>query len=407
VRVLGAVVDVQLLKEAAAARATALAEAERTGRAKDEFLATMSHELRTPLNAMLGWSRILRKDPLDSAKVERGLAVIERNALTQTRLVSDLLDVSRIISGKLHLALQPVDLGAVIAAAIDVVRPAADAKEVKLIASIEDLGSVMADPDRVQQIIWNLLVNAIRFTPAHGSVTVSGARGGATVRLAVEDTGSGIPSEHLPHIFERFRQIDGSTTRAHGGLGLGLAIVRYLVEAHGGTVDARSPGAGQGTTFTVMLPVRAIESLVQTGESARVERVEHRRTAPSPRALSHVRALVVDDDVDSLELAREILVAAGATVVVAGGASEALEVQGPYDIIISDIGMPEIDGYTLIRLLRARETGANVPGVALTAYARAEDAAQAIRAGFQEHVAKPIEADRLVEVVRRWTRVSA
>jgi signal transduction histidine kinase/DNA-binding response OmpR family regulator len=404
-RLIGAVVDVQVLKEAAAARAAALADAERTGRAKDEFLATMSHELRTPLNAMLGWSRILLKDPRDPAKVERGLTVIERNAVAQTRLVSDLLDVSRIISGKLRLALQPVDLAAVIGAAIDVVRPAADAKDVRLIASTEGLGTVVADPDRVQQVVWNLLVNAVRFTPAQGSVRTTATRAGAVVRIVVDDTGAGIPSEHLPHIFERFRQVDASTTRAHGGLGLGLAIVRYLVEAHGGTVDAKSAGVGTGATFTVTLPVRATTAPGAADEGARADSGRGRSTA-SPGVLREVRALVVDDDADSLDLAREILVGAGASVDVASGAREALEAPGPYDIVISDIGMPEMDGYALMRLLRAQERSARVPGIALTAYARAEDAAQAIRAGFQEHLSKPIDAGQLIDTVRKWTRGS-
>ena len=246
------------LKAAVEARDRALQEAEQTSRAKDEFLATMSHELRTPLNAMMGWSKILRQSPRDERKLEHGLAVIERNAATQARLVSDLLDVSRIISGKLRLAVQRLELSAVVYAAVEVVRQAADARGVRLVLKLDpDLGVMLGDPDRVQQILWNLLINAVKFTPGGGTVTVTGQRHDSTLSLRVHDTGQGIPVEHLPHIFERFRQVDASTSRAHGGLGLGLAIVRHLAEAHGGSVSAESAGPGRGSTFTVTLPIRA------------------------------------------------------------------------------------------------------------------------------------------------------
>ncbi len=406
-RVVGAVVDVQVLKEAAAARAAALEDAERTSRAKDEFLATMSHELRTPLNAMLGWARMLQSDHRDQAKLDKGLAVIERNAVTQARLVSDLLDVSRIITGKLRLTLQRVDLASVIQAAIEVVRPAADARRVALVTTIDDsVGTVTADPDRVQQIVWNLLANAVRFTPAYGAVTVSAWRREGAVRIVVDDTGAGIASEHLPYIFERFRQVDASTTRAHGGLGLGLAIVRYLVEAHGGLVDAQSPGLGNGATFSVTLPVRAVVA-PDAGTGAVASPGSNGSSSHSTTVLENVRALVVDDDQDSLELLRVVLEGAGATIVTATGASEALEARGPYDIIISDIGMPQIDGYAFMRRFRGRESGGGVPALALTAYARAEDAALALQAGFNEHLSKPVDVAKLIDVVRRWTRPGA
>jgi signal transduction histidine kinase len=402
-RLLGAVVDVQALKEAAAVRARALEDAERTSRAKDEFLATMSHELRTPLNAMLGWARILKHDR-SAAKVEKGIAVIERNAVAQARLVSDLLDVSRIISGKLHLAVQQMDLAAVIHAAVDVVRPAADAKGVALHAHVDpEVGAMVADPDRMQQIVWNLLSNAVRFTPAKGSVSVVARRSDALVRVVVEDTGAGISSADLPHIFDRFRQGDASTTRAHGGLGLGLAIVRYLAEAHGGTVTARSDGPGRGSTFTVLLPVRAVVAHETAGALAS-DTLDHDPARRSTRALRDVRALVVDDDDDSLELLRVVLEGAGASFTGAHSAAEALEARGPFDIIISDIGMPEMDGYTLMRRMRSRGAGGDTPAIALTAYARREDEARALGAGYQQHLTKPVDVGELLDAVKRWVR---
>jgi signal transduction histidine kinase/two-component SAPR family response regulator len=402
-RLLGAVVDVQALKEAAAVRARALEDAERTSRAKDEFLATMSHELRTPLNAMLGWARILKHDR-SVAKLDKGIAVIERNAVAQARLVSDLLDVSRIISGKLHLAVQQMDLAAAIHAAVDVVRPAADAKGVALHAHIDpDIGAMVADPDRIQQIVWNLLSNAVRFTPAKGSVSVVARRSDTVVRVVVEDTGAGISSADLPHIFDRFRQGDASTTRAHGGLGLGLAIVRYLAEAHGGTVTARSDGPGHGSTFTLLLPVRAVVAH-ETEVASAPDALDRGPPSRSTRALGDVRALVIDDDEDSLELLRVVLEGAGASFTGARSAAEALEARGPFDIIISDIGMPAMDGYTLMRRVRSKGAGGDTPAIALTAYARAEDEARALAAGYQQHLAKPVDAGELLDAVKRWVR---
>ncbi len=400
-------------------------ELEQASRAKDEFLATMGHELRTPLNAMLGWATMLKHDHRDRAKLERGLDVIERNAQTQTRLVSDLLDMSRIISGKLRLSVTRMQLSTVMHAAADVVRPAAEAKGVRLVVDVDpDLGSMMGDPDRLQQVVWNLLTNAVRFTPSKGRVTVRAERQGSNMTVVVQDTGAGIPAAHLPHIFERFRQVDSTTTRQHGGLGLGLAIVRHLSEAHGGSVVAESDGPGQGTTFTVSLPIRAVDtSVVEPGEAApdaesRSEPEARSETEPweEPTGtamdnheknlpLRKVRALVVEDDEDSLELIRVVLEGAGAAVAVAPSAQEALHrARDPFDVIISDIGMPEMDGYTLMRRLRALASTAHVPAIALTAYARLEDAERALAAGYQQHLSKPVESTALITTVQRAVR---
>jgi signal transduction histidine kinase len=385
----------------------ARASSESASRAKDEFLATMSHELRTPLNAILGWSSILSRRPRDEATLKRGLEVIERNARAQDRIVNDLLDVSRIISGKLHLSLRRVEVSAMVHAAADVVRTAADGKGVQLVVDIDpDIGATVADPDRLQQILWNLLSNAVRYTPRGGSVKVMGARTNSGIQLCVKDTGSGIPREHLPHIFERFRQVDSSTTRRHGGLGLGLAIVRHLIEAHGGSVEARSEGENQGATFTIALPIRALipaEPRGNPGSAAAALESETQVCRSDDTLLSNVRVLVVDDDADSIELLSVALGEAGAEVTAVRSAREALGARGPFDIIISDIGMPEIDGYSFIRRVRSSDLGA-VPAIALTAYARSEDAERATRAGFQEHLTKPLDARKLLETVRLWAR---
>jgi PAS domain S-box-containing protein len=401
-RTLGAVVDVQILKEAAAARARALADAERTSRAKDEFLATMSHELRTPLNAMLGWARILKARGVDEKRLEHGLTVIERNAETQARLVSDLLDVSRIISGKLRLTVRKVPVAAIVLSAMDVVRQAADAKGVQMTADLDpDLGSIAGDPDRLQQIVWNLLANAVKFTPARGSVFVSAAREDSIVCIRVTDNGAGIAPEHLPVIFERFQQVDSSTTRVHGGLGLGLAIVRHLTEAHGGTVTAASEGLGKGATFTVNLPLRAVFIDVDDDATGGPHEVGVTEKADAAKRLRGISILVVDDDEDSLDLLRVVLEEAGASVTTVPSAARALAgvERSGFDLVVSDIGMPEMDGYAFIRKLRERR--ADLPAIALTAYARAEDAERARRAGYQEHVAKPVNGVALVSMLER------
>ncbi len=379
-------------------------ELEQANRAKDEFLATMSHELRTPLNAMLGWASILRRDHSDPAKLERGLQVIERNAKAQTRLIGDVLDVSRIISGKLRLSMKKTPISAAIYAASDAVRAAAEAKGVRLVLDLHpDVGMTIGDPDRLQQIMWNLLVNAVRFTPAGGRVTVTAQRRGAAIIVRVKDTGAGIAAEHLPHVFERFRQVESSTTRSHGGLGLGLAIVRHLVEAHGGSVDATSDGLGSGATFTIQLPIPAV-TMPPTDDAA-VETTPEAEPAPAtrPADLRNVRALVVDDEPDSLELVRVLLEGAGATVTTAEGTQAALAARGPFDIIVSDIGMSGADGYALMRRIRSRESGGLTPAIALTAYARPQDADRAIRSGYQEHLVKPVDGLALIAAVDRWT----
>jgi PAS domain S-box-containing protein len=383
-------------------------ELEQTSRAKDDFLATMSHELRTPLNAMLGWTMLLtsnRAVPRDEAKLVRGLQVIERNARVQERLVSDLLDMSRIISGKLRLSLRRTEISAVIHAAADVVRPAAAAKGVRLLVDLEpDLGANTGDPDRLQQVVWNLLSNAVRYTPRDGRVTVTGERGPSGICIRVQDTGAGIRREHLRLVFERFRQIDSSTTRGNGGLGLGLAIVRHLVEAHGGAVAAASEGEGKGATFTVTLPIRALDPSPAHEEAPASGTEEDGADGTSPGRLREVRVLVVDDDPDSLELVTETLRSFGAEVTAATSAADALEAGGRFDVIVSDIGMPGMDGYSFMRSIRSRDTGADVPAIALTAYARDVDAERALRAGFQEHFAKPIDTQKLVDAVEMWAQ---
>jgi PAS domain S-box-containing protein len=391
-------------------------EMERVNRAKDEFLATMSHELRTPLTAITGWASLLRHKPLDADKLDKGLEVIHRNAWAQARLIGDLLDLSRIISGKLRLAMSRTEILPIIAAAADVVRPAAENKGLRLVVDVDpEIGETVADAERVQQILWNLLANAVKFTPRGGCITVTGGRLDSRIVINVKDTGAGIHPEHLPHIFERFMQADASTTRKHGGLGLGLAIVRHLFEAHGGTVEAHSEGVDHGATFTLTLPIRAVcvapleeEAQREAGKPDTGEG-EGEPTARFAR-LDSVRVLVVDDDPDGLEIVREVLAEAGAQVTTARSAREGLdeiEAHGPFDVIVSDIGMPETDGYTFLRFVRARETVAHVPALALTAYAGPTDADLALGAGYQEHLAKPVDEGRLLRAVEALSRRNA
>ncbi len=383
----------------------ARAEAENLNRLKDEFLSTVSHELRTPLNAILGWSQILRTNRVDEATMNRALETIERNARSQAQLIDDLLDISRIITGKIRLNVQTVELLSVIEATIDTVRPAADAKNIRLQSVLDPAaGPVLGDSERLQQIVWNLLSNAIKFTPKRGRVQVCLQRINSHVEIVVTDTGQGISAEFLPYVFERFRQADSSITRSFGGLGLGLAIVRQLVELHGGTVHAESPGEGQGATFTVKLPLMAI------GPKA----IEPERVHPaaggsvpfdcSPR-LDGLRILIVDDDADIRALLIYTLEVCGAEVMAAASADEAISVltasSTPMDILISDIGMPDEDGYALLRRVRALEpeNGGRIPAIALTAYARTQDRRAALLAGFQSHVAKPVEPAELIAVI--------
>lgn len=395
---------------ARAASEAARQEMERVNRAKDEFLATMSHELRTPLNAITGWAALLRNKPRDPEKLDKGLEVIDRNAKAQARIIGDLLDVSRIISGKLQLATGRTEMMPIIASAVDVVRPAADNKGLRLVVDVDpDVGATIADPERLQQILWNLLTNAVKFTPRGGRITLTGDRLDSGIVIRVQDTGVGIAPEHLAHVFERFMQADASTTRAHGGLGLGLAIVRHLVEAHGGTVQAESEGLGRGATFTVRLPIRAVNAAYSAEEAqsaAGPERDDSEDTARFAR-LDDVRVLVVDDDADGLDVVREVLERAGAKVTTACSAREAIaaiDARGPFDIVVSDIGMSDVDGYTFMRSVRASDRSGNMPAIALTAYARPSDAALALRSGYQEHLVKPVDEGRLLRAVRTWSR---
>lgn len=377
--------------------------AQEANRVKDEFLATLSHELRTPLSAILGWTRILRTQQVDEAASARGLETIERNTRLQAQLIEDLLDVSRIITGKLRLELQPVDLPAAVEAAIDTVRPAADAKELRLETTIDQtVGFVSGDPDRLQQVVWNLLSNAIKFTPRGGRLAVRVERSRSDAVITVTDTGKGIPASFLPHIFERFRQADSSSTRTHGGLGLGLAIVRHLVELHRGHIRAESDGEGKGSSFVVHLPLATLQ--VDVLEVATVRPLPA-FTAP---ALTGMDILVVDDDPDAREALVLVLETEGATVTAVASAEEAfaaLEAHTP-DVLVSDIAMPGTDGYELMAKLREREAAASaghVPALALSAYAREEDRRRALAAGFEMHVAKPVDPARLAEVLSELT----
>ena len=379
-------------------------EAQESSRIKEEFLATVSHELRTPLNAILGWSRIVRAGKLSEAEITKALETIERNARAQAQLIDDLLDVSRIITGKLRMDVRPIDPNGFIEAALEAVSPAAEAKGVR-VQKIMDTStvSVPGDPTRLQQVIWNLLSNAIKFTPRGGCVQVRMERVDSHLQIIVADNGQGIPTEFLPYVFDRFRQIDQTSTRHQGGLGLGLALVRHLVELHGGSVGASSPGPGQGSTFTVFLPVVPIYRVDADGARVHASARSLPSSAEYMARLDGLMILVVDDEPDTRELLKMSLSECGAQVNVAGSVKEAFASFGSAipDVLISDIGMPDEDGYDLIRLLRALplECGGKVPAIALTAYARVEDRLKALRAGFQMHVPKPVELVELVTIV--------
>lgn len=388
----------QLLASEQAART----EAETANRMKDEFLATLSHELRTPLNAMLGWTQLLRSRRFDEITTARALETIDRNTRSLAQLIEDILDVSRIIQGTLRLNTQPVELIPVVESAIDTVRPAADAKEIRIDSIFDpNVGVVMGDANRLQQVVWNLLSNAVKFTPKQGIVTVQLKRIDSHIQIRVSDTGGGIAPEFLPYVFERFRQANSSTTRSHGGLGLGLAIVRHLVELHGGTVRAESPGIGQGATFIVNLPMKAVA--VNTSPVTPLSSSSSSENLNNLPTLDGLRVLVVDDEPDARQLLKTILGQYGAQVITAASVVEALMTipQCRPDILVSDIGMPQEDGYALIRQLRALspEAGGQIPAVALTAYARAEDRTQALLAGFQLHIPKPVNPTELAVVV--------
>ncbi|OUL26124.1 response regulator [Nostoc sp. 106C] len=445
----GTVEDISDRKQAEEERAklireqAALKEAEAANRMKDEFLATLSHELRTPLNSILGWSKLLRNRKLDEKATARALETIERNALLQEQLIEDILDVSRIIRGKLFLNICPVNLVSVIDTAVDTVRLQAEAKNIlfEFVIAPTEVGNmekkkkvqsksqnngyvsvanhlaspfmVSGDPDRLQQVVWNLLTNAIKFTPQNGRVEIrlSTIRGKETkdsyAQIQVIDTGIGIKPDFLKYVFDRFRQADGSTTRSHTGLGLGLAIARHLVELHHGTIHADSPGEGKGATFTVKLPLLQVKS-EESQEKEGLEEALSVSLPPSP--LNNIRLLVVDDDIDTRHFLTIALQQAGAEVRAVTSVNEALSAiqEYPPDILISDIGMPEEDGYTLIRKLRRLEPerGGRIPAIALTAYAREEDTTQALEAGFHMYAAKPVEPAKLIDMIVKLSELN-
>jgi PAS domain S-box-containing protein len=391
-----AIQNVRLLSRESSAREAA----EESNRLKDEFLATVSHELRTPLTAILGWARLLESGSLNKSVTKQAVETIWRNARAQAQIVDEILDVSRIITGNLFLDLHPLELAPVVENAINVVRPTADAKGISILVESGSLPAVVsADANRLQQVIWNLLSNAVKFTDSGGRVALKFYLSGSAVEIRVSDTGQGISPEFLPYVFDRFRQADSSTTRAHGGLGLGLAIARHLVEIHGGTIRAESPGLKQGATFTVQLPL--IDSSVKTPEFEVV-------VESSPQSLSGLHVLLVDDDADTLQLMSTALTSRQATVTAVSTAREAMKeikVNKP-DVLISDIAMPEEDGYGLIAKVRSLKVdeGRFIPAVAITAYAKDEDRERALASGFQIYLAKPVELSELVSVVARAAR---
>jgi signal transduction histidine kinase/ActR/RegA family two-component response regulator len=400
----------QRMQEQAEALRLMNAEAERSNRVKDEFLATLSHELRTPINAIAGWAYLLNQGALSQDQLKKASDTILRNSQQQIRLIEDLLDVSRIISGKLHLDLKPLTMADVVQQAVDAVQPAASAKEIELRTSLSLDATVVGDPDRLRQVAWNLLSNAVRFTPRRGWVEVRVEKEQSHICLVVSDGGIGIEHEFLPRLFDRFTQADSSTTRRYGGLGLGLAIVRHITELHGGTVTAFSEGRNKGATFTVTLPIRAVtDGLDAKGQPPRI--ADETGSLVGAPALSGVRVLVVDDEADARTLVQTVLRQYGADVHAAASAEEAFrEVQRwRPNVLVADIGMPVEDGYTLLRRVRGlpKAEGGSVPAAALTAYARAEDQQRAIEAGFQEHVTKPVAPERLALVVARLATLQA
>jgi signal transduction histidine kinase len=379
-------------------------------RLKDEFLATLSHELRTPLNAIVGWTQLLRMEKLPD-EMAHGLDVIDRNVKAQTKLIEDLLDVSRIITGKMRLSVRETALAPVVQAAVDAIRPAADAKGIHLTLDIASDVRAAADPDRLQQVVWNLLSNAVKFTPASGQIHVSLEKMDSRAVIRVADTGQGIDQEFLRFVFDRFRQADSATTRSHGGLGIGLNIVRHIIELHGGTVAAQSPGLGKGSTFTVTLPTTVPFTSAPRPSAPEVSRTLN--VAPridNAASLNGKRVLLVDDERDARELACEVLRRAGANVVSASSVREALDAfsRAVPDVLVSDLAMPEEDGFSLIQTLRQlpSERGGQTPAIALTAYAREEDRVRSLAAGFQVHLSKPIEPRQLVGAVAYLARAS-
>ncbi len=383
----------EMLKAERAARE----QAERVGRLKDEFLATVSHELRTPLNAILGWSTLLRRLPPGSEDQVRGVETIERNARVQSQIINDLLDMSRIISGKVQLDVQAIDLNDVINAAIDAVKLSIEAKKLRLRVTLDArAGRLRGDPNRLQQVFWNLLTNAVKFTPSGGHINVLMERVNSHVEVTVEDSGMGIQPEFLSFVFDRFRQADASTTRRQGGLGLGLSIVKHLVELHGGQVRVKSAGEGQGATFVIALPISVMHTPDSSIEKPSFSDIDV-GTIELPR-LETVRALVVDDQPDARALICRLIEEQGGNCALAESGAEALRMLGEqyFNILISDIGMPDFDGYDLIRKIRSNPEAKSLPAIALTAYARADDRQRALLAGFQMHLSKPVEPRELI-----------
>ena len=378
----------------------ARSEAERLSHMKDEFLATLSHELRTPLNAIQGWATLLRQRDVAAEDRARGLEAIERNVRAQAQIVSDLLDMSRIISGKIHLEVQLISLQEVIHNAVDAVHASADAKKLRVCTLLDSrVGFVRGDPSRLQQILWNLLTNAVKFTPAGGRIQVVLERVNSHVEIVVEDTGIGISADFLPLVFERFRQADAATTRRHGGLGIGLSIVKTLVELHGGSVRVKSAGENQGTTFVIALPVSQVTK-EEVERSQRLPVLADPLESIELPGLDGACVLIVDDEPDGRQLMVRILEGRSARVTAVAGGAEALELlkRQHFDILVSDIGMPDLDGYELMRRARLLDSGrpGPIPAIAVTAYARAEDRQRSLLAGYQMHLAKPIEARELV-----------
>jgi signal transduction histidine kinase/ActR/RegA family two-component response regulator len=389
--------------QAETALRSAYEQAEAATRAKDEFLAVVSHELRSPLNSILGYARLIKAERANVGQIKDLVGIIERNGKMQLQLIEDLLDTARIISGKLELEVQPVDLVAVITAALDVVHPSAQAKGISITSNLDMLASqITGDPDRLQQVVWNLLTNAIKFTPYGGRVEITLKRADPHIAIVVRDDGKGIEPEFLRHIFERFRQSDMSSTRRVGGLGLGLALAKHLVELHGGVIEAESAGAGCGATFTLRLPLRAVYTAPpEENKSLDVTLLDR------DKLLAGLRALIVDDEEDVRKLLTLTLQHYGAQAQAVASGTEALEMlarQTPeehFDALICDIGMPGEDGYTVMRNVRAlpQDKGAAIPAIALTAYGRAEDRVRALAAGFHTHVTKPVEPDELAAVI--------
>lgn len=384
-------------------------EAEKANRVKDEFLATLSHEVRTPLTAILGWATMMRSHRLDEPTEKRAIEAIERNARSQLQLIEDLLDVSRIISGKMQLDIKPTSVTAIVKAAIDSVKPAAEAKDISLEIMIDPAADQLSgDEARLQQVIWNLLSNSIKFTPRGGSVQIKVSRTDSFTRISVRDSGEGISSEFLPYVFDRFKQADASTTRMHGGLGLGLAITRHLAELHGGTIEAESGGEGHGATFTISLPTTAAQSEeANAPELDKKDRGEELRQIPDPPNLAGIKILAIEDEEDSRDLLRTILEGFGADVLTASSAREGLKVMASWqpNVIVSDIGMPQEDGYSFIKKVRKLKAsqGRETLAIALTAYVRVEDQVRALEAGFQMFMRKPVDAGELGSLIATLT----